>query len=168
MQKGDLVLIDAGAELDHYAADITRTFPVSGRFSAEQKAVYDIVLAAQLAAIAAVTPDNHWDKPHTVAVEILTQGLLDLGLLQGSLEQNLEQSLYREFYMHRTGHWLGMDVHDVGDYRVAGEPRRTSAGPMQGGLRLDHPSRPPAGGRFRRPETRTLSCRWLRRRRPRC
>ena len=128
MQKGDLVLIDAGAELDHYAADITRTFPVSGRFSAEQKAVYDIVLAAQLAAIAAVTPDNHWDKPHTVAVEILTQGLLDLGLLQGSLEQNLEQSLYREFYMHRTGHWLGMDVHDVGDYKVADEWRQLEAG----------------------------------------
>ena len=128
MQKGELVLIDAGAELDHYAADITRTFPVSGRFSGEQKAVYEIVLEAQLAAIDAVHPDNHWDKPHTVAVEILTQGLLDLGLLQGSLSENLEKELYREFYMHRTGHWLGMDVHDVGDYKLADEWRQLEAG----------------------------------------
>jgi Xaa-Pro aminopeptidase len=128
MQKGDLVLIDAGAELDHYAADITRTFPVSGRFSAEQKALYDIVLAAQLAAIDAVNPHHHWDKPHTVAVEILTQGLLDLGLLQGHLADNIEQGLYKEFYMHRTGHWLGMDVHDVGDYKIADEWRQLEAG----------------------------------------
>ena len=128
MQNGDLVLIDAGAELDHYAADITRTFPVNGRFSAEQKAIYEIVLNAQLAAIAAVHPDNHWDNPHTAAVEVLTQGLLDLGLLQGSLADNIEQGLYREFYMHRTGHWLGMDVHDVGDYKVADEWRQLEAG----------------------------------------
>ncbi|HNL81677.1 MAG TPA: M24B family metallopeptidase, partial [Agitococcus sp.] len=128
MQKGDLVLIDAGAELDNYAADITRTFPVSGRFSGEQKAVYDIVLASQLAAIEAVHPDNHWDKPHSVAVEVLTQGLLDLGLLQGSLAGNIEQGTYREFYMHRTGHWLGMDVHDVGDYKIADEWRQLEAG----------------------------------------
>ncbi len=128
MQNGDLVLIDAGAELDHYAADITRTFPVNGRFSAEQKAIYEVVLNAQLAAIDAVHPDNHWDKPHTAAVEVLTQGLLDLGLLQGSLADNLEQGLYREFYMHRTGHWLGMDVHDVGDYKVADEWRQLEVG----------------------------------------
>lgn len=128
MQKGDLVLIDAGAELDNYAADITRTFPVSGRFSGEQKAVYDIVLAAQLAAIEAVHPNNHWDKPHSVAVEVLTQGLLDLGLLEGSLAGNIEQGSYREFYMHRTGHWLGMDVHDVGDYKIADEWRQLEAG----------------------------------------
>jgi Xaa-Pro aminopeptidase len=128
MQNGDLVLIDAGAELDHYAADITRTFPVNGRFSAEQKAIYEVVLNAQLAAIAAVHPDNHWDKPHTAAVEVLTQGLLDLGLLQGTLTDNIEQGLYREFYMHRTGHWLGMDVHDVGDYKVADEWRQLEVG----------------------------------------
>ncbi|TVP54909.1 MAG: Xaa-Pro aminopeptidase [Halomonadaceae bacterium] len=120
LQDGDLVLIDAGCELEGYAADITRTFPVNGRFTAPQKALYDVVLAANLAAIAAVKPENHWNRPHEAAVEVLSQGLLDLGLLKGTLEEVIEQSLYRPFFMHRTGHWLGLDVHDVGDYKVGG------------------------------------------------
>ncbi|HEX5360885.1 MAG TPA: Xaa-Pro aminopeptidase [Fluviicoccus sp.] len=128
MQAGDLVLIDAGGELDHYAADITRTFPVSGRFSGEQKAIYELVLASQEAAIESVHPDNHWNKPHEVVVDILTRGLLDLGLLKGSYEENIEKALYREFFMHRTGHWLGMDVHDVGDYKIAEEWRQLEPG----------------------------------------
>ncbi len=120
LSEGDLVLIDAGCEYQGYAADITRTFPVSGRFSEEQKAVYEIVLAAQKAAIAAVKPENHWNQPHEAAVEVLCQGLLDLGILEGTLEEVVEHGAYREFFMHRTGHWLGMDVHDVGDYKVGG------------------------------------------------
>lgn len=128
MQSGDLVLIDAGGELDHYASDITRTFPVNGRFSGEQKAIYELVLASQEAAIAVVHPDNHWNKPHEVVVDILTRGLLDLGLLKGSYEENIEKALYRQFFMHRTGHWLGMDVHDVGDYKIAEEWRQLEPG----------------------------------------
>ena len=120
LREGELVLIDAGCEYQGYAADITRTFPVTGKFSAEQKAVYEIVLAAQEAAIAAVKPENHWNQPHEAAVEVLCQGMLDLGLLQGSLEEVIEQGHYREYFMHRTGHWLGMDVHDVGDYKIGG------------------------------------------------
>ncbi len=124
LKEGDLVLIDAGCELDHYAADITRTFPVSGKFSPEQRALYEVVLAAQEAAIAAVKPGNHWNQPHEAAVRVLSQGLLDLGLVQaGSVEEVVEQELYKPYYMHRTGHWLGMDVHDVGDYKVGGEWR---------------------------------------------
>jgi len=123
LHDGDLVLIDAGCELEHYASDITRTFPVNGRFSTEQKALYEIVLAAQQAAFAKIKPGNHWNQPHDAAVKTLTQGLIDLKLLKGSLKQNLENGSYRDFYMHRTGHWLGMDVHDVGDYKVDGEWR---------------------------------------------
>lgn len=123
LKDGDLVLIDAGCEYQGYAADITRTFPVSGRFSAEQRALYDLVLDAQLAAIEAVKPGNHWNQPHEAAVRVLTAGLVRLGLLQGELEALIEQQAYRPFYMHRTGHWLGLDVHDVGDYKVAGEWR---------------------------------------------
>lgn len=118
LKDGDLVLIDAGCELENYASDITRTFPVNGRFSDPQKALYEVVLAAQYAAIDAVKPGNHWNHPHEAALKVLTQGLLDLGLLQGSLEEALEQEAYKPFFMHRTGHWLGLDVHDVGDYRV--------------------------------------------------
>jgi len=118
LRDGDLVLIDAAAELDGYAADITRTFPVNGRFSGEQRAVYDIVLAAQLAAIEQVKPGNHWNDPHEAAVLVLTQGLRDLGLLKGEVAGHIENGDYKRFYMHRTGHWLGMDVHDVGDYKV--------------------------------------------------
>lgn len=117
MNAGDLVLIDAGCELEGYASDITRTFPVNGRFSGPQRALYEIVLCAQEAAIAHTSPLHHWNAGHEAAVRILTQGLLDEGILTGSLEQALETSSYNRFYMHRTGHWLGMDVHDVGLYR---------------------------------------------------
>ncbi|MDX5299726.1 MAG: M24 family metallopeptidase, partial [Gammaproteobacteria bacterium] len=120
LRDGDLVLIDAGCELDYYAADITRTFPVNGRFSPEQNALYEVVRAAQEAAIAEVRPGRHWNDPHEAAVRVLSQGLLDLGLLTGDLDTVIEQASYRPFYMHRTGHWLGMDVHDVGDYKVGG------------------------------------------------
>lgn len=128
LADGDLVLIDAGGELDHYAADITRTFPANGRFSAPQRALYDVVLAAQLAAIDCVQPGASWQAPHDAAVRVLSQGLLDLGLLKGSIDEVIEQGLFRRFYMHRTGHWLGMDVHDVGDYQVNGSWRPLQAG----------------------------------------
>ena len=118
LQDGDLVLIDAGCELEHYAADITRTFPVNGKFSAPQQALYEVVLAAQLAAIEAARAGNHWDEPHRVTVKIITQGLVDLGLLKGNVEDLIARNAYTDFYMHRAGHWLGMDVHDVGDYKV--------------------------------------------------
>lgn len=115
---GDLLLIDAGAEIDGYASDISRTFPVNGRFSGEQKAIYELVLAAQLAAIEQVKPGNHWNHPHEAALRVLTEGLVDLGLLKGSVDGLIEKEEYKRFYMHRTGHWLGMDVHDVGDYKL--------------------------------------------------
>ena len=118
LNDGDLVLIDAGCELDYYASDITRTFPVSGRFSAPQQAIYEIVLAAQYAAIGATVAGNHWNQPHEVTVKIITQGLVDLGLLKGSVDELIDKGAYTDFYMHRAGHWLGMDVHDVGDYKV--------------------------------------------------
>ena len=118
LKNGDLLLIDAGAENDLYAADITRTFPINGRFSAEQKALYQIVLDAQLAAIEKVQPGNHWNSPHEAAVRIITKGLIKLGLLKGTLRTLIKEEAYQSVYMHRTGHWLGMDVHDVGDYKV--------------------------------------------------
>ncbi|MCK4586610.1 MAG: Xaa-Pro aminopeptidase [Gammaproteobacteria bacterium] len=118
LRDGDLLLIDAGAENDLYAADITRTFPINGCFSPEQKALYQIVLDAQLAAIEKVKPDNHWNDPHEAAVKVITKGLIKLGLLKGNLRTLIKEQAYRTFYMHRTGHWLGMDVHDVGDYKV--------------------------------------------------
>ena len=120
MNDGDLVLIDAGAELAGYAADITRTFPVNGTFSAEQRAIYQIVLAAQLAAIECCRPGTPFDQPHEASVRVITQGLIDLGILTGQLDELIEKKAYSEFYMHRAGHWLGMDVHDVGDYKVDG------------------------------------------------
>lgn len=123
LKKGDLVLIDAGCEYEMYAADITRTFPVSGKFSNDQKALYELVLAAQYAALEKVVPGNHWDEPHEASVRTITQGLIELGLLQGDLEENIEQGHYKAFYMHRIGHWLGIDVHDVGDYKVDGQWR---------------------------------------------
>ncbi|VUD53823.1 Xaa-Pro aminopeptidase [Thalassocella blandensis] len=123
LKAGDLVLIDAGCEYECYASDITRTFPVSGKFSKEQRAIYDIVLQAQYAAIDKIAPGNHWNEPHDASVRVITEGLLALGLLQGDLEQLLEDEAYKEFYMHRIGHWIGMDVHDVGDYKVGGEWR---------------------------------------------
>ena len=123
LKDGDLVLIDAGAEYDYYAADITRTFPVNGRFKANQKALYEVVLAAQQAAIDTVRPNKHWNEPHEAAVQVITEGLVDLGLLKGRVSKLVKDEAYKPFYMHRTGHWLGMDVHDVGDYKVDNEWR---------------------------------------------
>ena len=123
LRDGDLLLIDAGCELDYYAADITRTYPVNGRFTPEQRAVYEVVLEAQLAAIAKVRAGNHWNDPHDAAVRAITQGLVRLGLLKGKPAALIKSGAYRRFFMHRTGHWLGMDVHDVGDYKVGGEWR---------------------------------------------
>jgi Xaa-Pro aminopeptidase len=123
LHDGDLLLIDAGCEYQCYASDITRTFPVNGRFSAEQRAVYEIVLEANLAAIEKVRAGNHWNDPHDAAVRIVTQGLVKLGLLKGRVAALVRDGAYRRFFMHRTGHWLGMDVHDVGDYKVGGEWR---------------------------------------------
>ena len=123
VRDGDLVLIDAGCELSYYAADITRTFPANGRFSPEQRALYEVVLDAQKAAIAAVKPGNHWNQPHDETVRVITAGLVKLGLLSGDVDALIAAEAYRPFYMHRAGHWLGMDVHDVGDYKVGGEWR---------------------------------------------
>ena len=126
--EGDLVLIDAGAEYHGYASDITRTFPVNGRFSAEQRALHDLVLAAQAAALEQAQPGIAYEEGHLAAVEVLTEGLLRLGLLRGDLEENLIEGHYKRFYRHKTGHWLGLDVHDVGDYKLAGESRLLEAG----------------------------------------
>jgi Xaa-Pro aminopeptidase len=123
LKEGDLLLVDAGCEYECYASDITRTFPVNGRFSAEQRAVYEIVLEANEAAIAKVKPGNHWDDPHMAAVHVITQGLVKLGLLKGRVQKLEREGAYRRFFMHRTGHWLGMDVHDVGDYKIGDEWR---------------------------------------------
>ena len=123
LRDGDLLLIDAGCEYQCYASDITRTFPVNGRFSAEQRAVYEVVLEANLAAIDKVRPGNHWNDPHDAAVRVVTQGLVKLGLLKGRAAALQRAGAYRRFFMHRTGHWLGIDVHDVGDYKVGGEWR---------------------------------------------
>jgi len=117
LNHGDLLLIDAGCELDGYASDITRTFPVSGKFSSPQKDLYQLVLTAQLAAIDAAKPGNNWNMPHEAALDVLVQGFIDIGLCQGTKDEVLENGSYRQFYMHRTGHWLGLDVHDVGDYK---------------------------------------------------
>ncbi len=128
LRDGDLLLIDAGAEYECYASDITRTFPVNGRYSQEQRAIYDIVLAAQTAAIDEVRPGRAFDAYHEAAVRVITRGLIRIGLLEGSLEKNLREHAYRAFYMHKTGHWLGLDVHDVGDYRIDGEFRLLEPG----------------------------------------
>lgn len=123
LTDGGLLLIDAGCEYDKYAADISRTFPINGRFSAAQREVYDIVLASQQAAIDEVRVGRPYDAFHDAAVRVLTQGLIDLKLLSGSVDDNIEQARHRRFYMHKTGHWLGLDVHDVGDYRIDGQSR---------------------------------------------
>jgi Xaa-Pro aminopeptidase len=123
MQEGDLLLVDAGCEFGYYASDITRTYPVSGRYDSAQRAVYEVVLEAQNAAIAKVKPGNHWNEPHDAAVRAITRGLMRIGLLKGSLTHLIRSGAYRTFFMHRTGHWLGMDVHDVGDYKVGDEWR---------------------------------------------
>ncbi len=120
LQDGDLVLVDAGAEYDLYASDITRTYPVNGVFTSAQRDLYELVLAAHAAAVEHVQVGNQWNHPHEAAVRVIAQGLIDLGLLQAPLEQVLEEELYTEFFMHKTGHWLGLDVHDCGDYQVDG------------------------------------------------
>jgi Xaa-Pro aminopeptidase len=123
LKDGDLVLIDAGCEIDCYASDITRTFPVSGRFSPEQKAIYELVLAANEEAFKHIAPGRHWNEAHEATVRVITAGLVELGLLQGDVDELIAAEAYKPFYMHRAGHWLGMDVHDVGDYKVGGEWR---------------------------------------------
>lgn len=128
LNDGDLLLIDAGCEVEGYASDITRTFPVNGKYSAAQRDIYEIVLAAQKAAIRKVKPGNHWNDPHHAAVRVVTRGLLDLKLLKGSLNRLIKDQAYRKFYMHRTGHWLGLDVHDVGDYKVGDQWRLLEPG----------------------------------------
>ena len=128
LRDGDLLLIDAGCELDGYASDITRTFPTNGRFSAAQREAYEIVLAAQAAAIAQVRVGKGWNEPHDAAVKVLAQGLIDLELLSGKLDEVLEKETYKRFYMHRTGHWLGLDVHDAGDYKRQGSWRALASG----------------------------------------
>lgn len=128
LEDGDLLLIDAGCELDYYASDITRTIPVNGRFSPEQRAVYEIVLEAQLAAIEMTRKGNHWDEPHDAAVRVITKGLKKIGLLEGSLAKLIKDGACKKYFIHRTGHWLGMDVHDVGDYKVGDEWRLLEAG----------------------------------------
>ncbi|MDP2143159.1 MAG: Xaa-Pro aminopeptidase [Gallionella sp.] len=131
LQDGELLLIDAGCELEGYASDVTRTFPVNGRFSSAQKDVYELVLAAQAAAIGATRPGALWNAPHDAAVRVLAQGFIDLKLCHGSLDEVLETESYKRFYMHRTGHWMGMDVHDVGDYKIGADWR-----PLQTGMVL--------------------------------
>jgi len=128
LKDGDLLLIDAGCELEGYASDITRSIPVNGKFSGPQQAVYELVLHAQLAAIEIVRPGSRWNEPHDAALRILTQGMVDLKLLQGEVDGLIEQEAYKRFYMHRTGHWLGRDVHDVGEYKQRGEWRKLEPG----------------------------------------
>ena len=145
LRDGDIVLIDAGAELDGYASDITRSFPVNGRFSGEQRAIYELVLAAQKAAIDQVRPGRHFNEPHDAAVRKLTEGLAALGLLQGDVEELIKAEQHKPFYMHRTGHWLGMDVHDVGDYKTGEDWRIFEPGmvtTIEPGLYI------PAGGKI--------------------
>ena len=131
MQNGQLVLIDAGCEYQHYAADITRTFPVSGEFSPTQRALYDIVLAANQAAIAQCHPGALFNAPHEAAIATMVEGLIALGLLQGETADIIRSEAYLQFCPHKSCHWLGLDVHDVGDYRLAGEWR-----PLQPGMVL--------------------------------
>jgi Xaa-Pro aminopeptidase len=131
LRDGDLCLIDAGCELDSYASDITRTFPVNGRFSGPQRAIYDLVLDAQAAAIAATRPGAAFSAPHDAAVRVLVQGLIDLKLLSGSVAGAIESGTYKQFYMHRTGHWLGLDVHDVGDYLDPAAPATETGRPSR-------------------------------------
>ncbi|MEJ1464056.1 MAG: Xaa-Pro aminopeptidase [Candidatus Sedimenticola sp. (ex Thyasira tokunagai)] len=128
LKEGELLLIDAGCEYQLYASDITRTFPVSGTFSPEQRALYELVLAAQYAAIEKVRPGNHWNDPHEAAVKVITKGLVELGILKGRVPTLIKNEGYKKYYMHRTGHWLGMDVHDVGDYKIDGEWRLLEPG----------------------------------------
>jgi Xaa-Pro aminopeptidase len=128
LRARDLLLVDAGGEYQGYAADITRTWPVNGRFSRLQKRAYEWVLKAQLAAIAEIRPGSDWARPHEAAVRVLTEGMVDLGLLKGQVNTLIKKEAYRRYYMHKTGHWIGLDVHDVGDYQVGGRPRTLEPG----------------------------------------
>ena len=128
LRDGELVLIDAACEYQCYATDVTRTFPVNGHYTAEQRAIYELVLKAQLAAIDKMRAGNHWNRPHEEAIKVLTAGLVKLGLLKGSVSKLIKDETYKKFYMHRTGHWLGLDVHDVGDYKVGDEWRELEPG----------------------------------------
>jgi Xaa-Pro aminopeptidase len=128
LRDGELLLIDAGCEYESYASDITRTLPVNGRFTPPQRAAYDVVLEANLAAIEAVRPGASWNRPHEVAVQVLTAGMVRLGLLKGRVPSLVKSLAYRRFYMHKTGHWLGMDVHDVGDYKIGDAWRQLEPG----------------------------------------
>lgn len=128
LNDGDLLLIDAGAEYDGYASDITRTFPVNGKFSGPQRDLYELVLAAQAEAINEVREGNPWEHVHESAVKVATQGMIDLGIIKGSLGEALEEEYFRDFYIHNTGHWLGLDVHDVGEYDIDGHSRVLEAG----------------------------------------
>jgi Xaa-Pro aminopeptidase len=128
LNSGDLLLIDAGCEYDYYASDITRTFPVNGKFSPEQRALYELVLKSQAAAIDKVRPGNHWNDPHDAVVKVITKGLAELGILKGRVSTLIKNEAYKPFYMHRSGHWLGMDVHDVGDYKIDGKWRLLEPG----------------------------------------
>ena len=128
MQAGELLLVDAGCEFDCYASDVTRTYPVSGRFTPAQRAIYDVVLQAHAAALRAIAPGRHWNEPHDAAVKVITRGLRRLGLLKGHVNALIRAGEYRRFFMHRTGHWLGMDVHDVGDYKVGEQWRLLEPG----------------------------------------
>jgi Xaa-Pro aminopeptidase len=128
LNDGDLLLIDAGAEYDGYASDITRTFPVNGKFSSEQRQLYDVVLAAQAAALEKAWAGNQWQEVHDAAIRVATEGMIDLGILGHSLEEELESEGYKHFYVHNTGHWLGLDVHDVGEYTIDGHSRELEPG----------------------------------------
>ncbi|MEA5542826.1 aminopeptidase P N-terminal domain-containing protein [Limnoraphis robusta Tam1] len=128
LQEGDLLLIDAGCSYKYYNADITRTFPISGKFTPEQKTIYEIVLKAQIAAIEQVKPGNPYQQVHDSAVRVIVEGLMELGLLTGDIEEIIKEEKYKPFYMHRTGHWLGLDVHDVGVYQWGENPQELQPG----------------------------------------
>ncbi|MAW29083.1 MAG: Xaa-Pro aminopeptidase [Gammaproteobacteria bacterium] len=118
IEDGDLVLVDAGCEYEGYAADVTRTFPINGRFTTPQREIYEVVLSAHEAAVAEIMPGNHWNQPHMAAMRAVTEGLVQLNILEGDIDILMAEEAYRPYTMHRTGHWLGLDVHDVGEYRV--------------------------------------------------
>ena len=128
INNGDLVLIDAGCEYENYAADITRTFPINGKFTPEQAAIYDIVLQAQLEAIDKIAPGAAYNVANDATVAVITEGLRDLGILDGDLSELIQMEAYKDFYMHSSGHWLGMDVHDVGDYKIDNQWRVYESG----------------------------------------
>ena len=156
LREGELLLIDAGCEYECYASDITRTFPVNGRFSPAQRAAYEVVLEANLAAIEAVRPGNDWNRPHDVAVQVLTAGMVRLGLLKGRVPSLIKSMAYRKFYMHKTGHWLGMDVHDVGDYKIGEAWRQLEPGMV---LTIEPGIYIPPGTRGIPPEFRNIGIR---------